>query len=61
MTKKAAAAKNKPVYKMNKDEFVDIDSSRKIRKIIKFNDKNFVQKGNKILTVVHLKMFHLYN
>ena len=46
MTKKAAAALNKPVYKMSKDEFVDIDSSRKIRKIIKFENKDFIQKGN---------------
>ena len=45
MTKKAIAAMNKPVYKMSKDEFVDIDSSRKIRKIIKFEDKNFIHKG----------------
>ena len=45
MTKKAIAARNKPVYKMSKDEFVDIDSSRKIRKIIKFEDKNFIHKG----------------
>ena len=46
MTQKAAPTKNKPVYKMGKDEFVDIDSSRKIRRIIKFDDKTFIQKGN---------------
>lgn len=45
MTRKAATAKNKPVYKMSKDEFVDIDSSRKIRRIIKFERNDYIQKG----------------
>ena len=45
MTKKAASAKNKPVYKMSKDEFVDIDSARKIRRILKFSDNDVKQKG----------------
>ena len=45
MTKKAASNKNKPVYRMSKDEFVDIDSSRKIRKIIKYNENATTEKG----------------
>ena len=45
MTKKVASARNKPVYKMSKDEFVDIDSARKIRKIVKYEDSILEQKG----------------
>ena len=48
MTKKAASNKNKPVYRMSKNEFVDIDSSRKIRQIIKYDGSCTEQKGQQL-------------
>ena len=39
------AAMKKPIGKMSKEEFVDIDRSRKLRDAVKFEEKKTMTKG----------------